>query len=237
MTPPFVHLHTHTQYSLLDGAIRLPDLMKRAKELGMDTVAMTDHGNMFGAIHFQQKAKDAGLKPIIGCEVYVAPGDRRDKEHRPGQIVANHLVLLAKDLIGYQNLVRLVSAGFTEGFYYKPRIDMELLREHHEGLIAMSACLQGKVPQLMLAGRDDLAEAAAREFAQIMGENNFSSSCRTPGCPSRRRSTPASSTWPGAWVWAWWPPTIATTSGAKTTRPTTCSCASRPARRWTRPTA
>ena len=190
MTPPFVHLHTHTQYSLLDGAIRLPDLMKRAKELNMDTVVMTDHGNMFGAIHFQMAAQKAGLKHIIGCEVYVAPGDRRDKEHRPGQAIANHLVLLAKDVTGYRNLVRMVSAGFTEGFYYKPRIDMELLRRHHEGLIAMSACLQGKVPQLMMAGREDQAEAAARELAEIMGENNFFIELQDAGLPEQKKINP-----------------------------------------------
>ena len=190
MTPPFVHLHTHTQYSLLDGAIRLPDLMKRAKELNMDTVVMTDHGNMFGAIHFQMAAQKAGLKHIIGCEVYVAPGDRRDKEHRPGQVIANHLVLLAKDVTGYRNLVRMVSAGFTEGFYYKPRIDMELLRRHHEGLIAMSACLQGKVPQLMMAGREDQAEAAARELAEIMGEDNFFIELQDAGLPEQKKINP-----------------------------------------------
>ncbi|MBU1157255.1 MAG: DNA polymerase III subunit alpha [Proteobacteria bacterium] len=188
--PPFVHLHTHTQYSLLDGAIRLPDLMKRAKELSMDTVVMTDHGNMFGAIHFQMAAQKAGLKHIIGCEVYVAPGDRRDKEHRPGHPIANHLVLLAKDVTGYRNLVRMVSAGFTEGFYYKPRIDMELLRRHHEGLIAMSACLQGKVPQLMMAGREDQAEAAARELAEVMGENNFFIELQDAGLAEQKKINP-----------------------------------------------
>ncbi|MCF8064357.1 MAG: DNA polymerase III subunit alpha, partial [Desulfarculaceae bacterium] len=190
MTPSFVHLHTHTQFSLLDGAIRLPDLMKRAKELNMDSVVMTDHGNMFGAIHFQMAAQKAGLKHIIGCEVYVAPGDRRDKEHRPGHAIANHLVLLAKNLTGYQNLVRMVSAGFTEGFYYKPRIDLELLRRHHEGLIAMSACLQGKVPSLMMAGREDQAEAAARELAEIMGENNFFIELQDAGLAEQKKINP-----------------------------------------------
>ncbi len=190
MTPPFVHLHTHTQYSLLDGAIRLPDLMKRAIELGMDTVAMTDHGNMFGAIHFQLAAQKAGLKPVIGCEVYVAPGDRRDREHRPGQEIANHLVLLAKDLEGYRNLVRLVSAGYTEGFYYKPRIDMELLKQHHEGLIALSACLHGKVPSLLMNERADQAEAAAQELATIMGEGNFFLELQDAGLAEQKKVNP-----------------------------------------------
>ncbi|MCF8032700.1 MAG: DNA polymerase III subunit alpha [Desulfarculaceae bacterium] len=190
MTPPFVHLHCHTAYSLLDGAIRLPDLMKRAKELDMDTVAMTDHGNMFGAIHFQMAAQKAGLKPVIGCEVYVAPGDRRDKEHRPGLDIANHLVLLAKDLEGYQNLVRLVSAGYTEGFYYKPRIDMSLLKKHSQGLIALSACLSGKVPSLLINDRIEQAEAEAREFLEIMGEGNFFLELQDAGLPEQKKVNP-----------------------------------------------
>ena len=190
MTPPFVHLHCHTAYSLLDGAIRLPDLMKRAKELDMDTVVMTDHGNMFGAIHFQMYAQKAGLKPVFGCEVYVAPGDRRDKEHRPGLDIANHLVLLAKDLEGYYNLVRLVSAGYTEGFYYKPRIDMELLSQHNKGLIALSACLHGKVPSLLMNDRADQAEAAAKEFLSIMGEGNFFLELQDAGLAEQKKVNP-----------------------------------------------
>ncbi|MCB2228486.1 MAG: DNA polymerase III subunit alpha [Desulfarculaceae bacterium] len=190
MTTPFVHLHCHTQYSLLDGAIRLPDLMKRAKELGMDSVAVTDHGNMFGAIHFQLAAQKAGLKPIIGCEVYVAPGDRREKEAKPGQEIANHLVLLAKDLTGYQNLVRLVSAGYTEGFYYKPRIDMELLSKHSQGLIALSACLSGKVPSLLMNDRIEQAEAEAKEFLSIMGEGNFFLELQDAGLPEQKKVNP-----------------------------------------------
>ncbi|MEW5911933.1 MAG: DNA polymerase III subunit alpha [Thermodesulfobacteriota bacterium] len=190
MTSPFVHLHVHSAYSLLDGAIRLPELMAKAKEFGMEAVAVTDHGNMFGAIHFQQAAKEAGIKPVFGCEVYVAPGDRRDKEHRPGQEVANHLVLLAEDLTGYQNLVRLVSAGYLEGFYYKPRIDLELLRQHHQGLIAMSACLHGKVPGLLMADRPEQAEEAARELLTIMGEGNFFIELQDAGLPEQKKVNP-----------------------------------------------
>ncbi len=188
--PSFVHLHTHTQYSLLDGAIRLPDLMARAKELGLASVAMTDHGNMFGAVYFYQYALKAGLRPIIGCEVYVAPGDRREKEHKHGQEIANHLVLLAKNLTGYRNLVRLVSAGFLEGFYYKPRIDLALLKEHHEGLIALSACLQGKVASMLMGERMDLAERAAVELAGIMGEGNFFLELQDAGIPEQKKVNP-----------------------------------------------
>ncbi|MBI5522552.1 MAG: DNA polymerase III subunit alpha [Desulfarculus sp.] len=190
MPSPFVHLHCHTAYSLLDGAIRLNDLMARAKELGMDSVAITDHGNMFGAVNFYQYAKKAGLHPVIGCEVYVAPGDRREREHRPGHEVANHLLLLARDLEGYYNLVRLVSAGYLEGFYYKPRIDLELLREHSQGLIALSACLHGKVASLLLRGQMDLAQAAAEELARIMGEGNFYIELQDAGIPEQKQVNP-----------------------------------------------
>ena len=127
-------MHCHTAYSLLDGAIRLPDLMKRAKELDMPAVCMTDHGNMFGAVNFYQYALGAGLQPVIGCECYVAPGDRKVHSVQPGQQVAYHLVLLARNLEGYQNLVRMVSLAYLEGFYYKPRIDLDLLRANSKGL-------------------------------------------------------------------------------------------------------
>ncbi len=190
MPPDFVHLHTHTAYSLLDGAIRLGDLMERARELGLSAVAMTDHGNMFGAVNFYLQARKAGLKPIIGCEVYVAPGDRRRHESKPGVPVANHLVLLASDLTGYHNLVRLVSAGYMEGFYYKPRIDLELLKEHHQGLIALSACLHGKVASLLLAERFDKALEAARELAAIMGPENFFIELQDAGLPEQKKVNP-----------------------------------------------
>ncbi|KMY66390.1 DNA polymerase III subunit alpha [Desulfocarbo indianensis] len=190
MPTDFVHLHTHTAYSLLDGAIRLPDLMKRAQELGMHAAAITDHGNMFGVVNFYLKAKAAGIKPVIGCEVYVAPNDRRQHETKPGQPIANHLVLLAKDLTGYQNLVRLVSAGYLEGFYYKPRIDQELLKEHCQGLIAMSACLHGKVASLLLVEQPDRALEAAKELAQIMGPENFFIELQDAGLPEQHKINP-----------------------------------------------
>ncbi|MFZ5585702.1 MAG: DNA polymerase III subunit alpha [Thermodesulfobacteriota bacterium] len=186
----FTHLHVHTAYSLLDGAIRLGDLFKRCAELGMDSVAMTDHGNMFGAVNFYQYAKKAGIRPLIGCEVYVAPGDRREREHRPGTETANHLVLLATSAQGYSNLVRLVSAGFMEGFYYKPRIDLELLKEHHQDLIALSACLHGKIPSLLMKEQADAALEAAREMAAIMGEGNFFIELQDAGIPEQKKVNP-----------------------------------------------
>jgi DNA polymerase-3 subunit alpha len=170
----FVHLHLHTDYSLLDGAIQIKPLAKRAEKLNMKACAMTDHGNMYGAISFYQTMKEHGIKPIIGCETYLAAGSRKDRTGRaPGEKLNYHLILLAKDLEGYHNLVRLTSKAFTEGFYYKPRIDKELLAEHSKGLVALSACMSG-VPSAMLA-RDcfDDAAAAALEFQEIMGAGNY----------------------------------------------------------------
>lgn len=147
--PDFVHLHVHSEFSLLDGANRIKDLPVRAKELGMKAIAITDHGVMYGAIDFYKACKKEGIKPIIGCEVYVAPRSRFDKD---GQIDKeyNHLILLAKDNKGYKNLSKLVSIGFLEGYYYKPRIDLEVLEKYHEGLIALSACLAGSVNRAIL---------------------------------------------------------------------------------------
>ena len=142
----FVHLHLHTEYSLLDGANRIKDLPIRAKELGMDAMAITDHGVMFGCIDFYKACKAHGVKPIIGCEVYVAPGSRFDKI-LDKSVKYNHLILLAKNMQGYRNLCKLVSYGFTEGYYYKPRIDKEILEKYHDGLICLSACIGGEVPR------------------------------------------------------------------------------------------
>ncbi len=167
----FVHLHLHTEYSLLDGACRIEPLMKRLGELGQHSVAITDHGVMFGAVDFYKAAKKYGIKPIIGCEVYVATRSRFDKVHKIDS--NNHLVLLCKNEIGYQNLSRLVSAGFTEGFYSKPRVDKELLAQHSEGIIALSACLAGEVPQALLAGDYEKACDAARFYQDLFGEGNF----------------------------------------------------------------
>ena len=137
----FAHLHVHTEYSLLDGANKIKEYVSRVKELGMDSAAITDHGVMYGAVDFYLAAKEAGIKPILGCEVYVAPNSRFDKELNGGEDRYYHLVLLAENNTGYDNLVKIVSKGFTEGYYYKPRVDMEVLNHYHEGIIALSACL------------------------------------------------------------------------------------------------
>ena len=165
----FAHLHLHTEYSLLDGACRLGPLVDRAKELGMESLAITDHGVMYGVVDFYEACNKAGIHPVIGCEVYVAPGSRFDRT-AGGRA---HLILLCETQQGYQNLIKLCSAGFIEGYYYKPRIDMELLRQRHEGLIALSACLSGDVPKLLLQGRYDEARDLALEFESIMGKGNY----------------------------------------------------------------
>lgn len=168
----FVHLHNHTEYSLLDGAVRIPDLVATAKKLGMPAVAITDHGNMYGVVDFYKAAKKEGIKPILGCEVYLAPESRFIKQGARDD-TAYHLVLLAENDIGYKNLMRLVTLGHREGFYYKPRVDKELLRQYHEGLICMSACLGGQIPTLLLQGNKEGAKALALEMADIFGPNNF----------------------------------------------------------------
>ncbi|HCY88350.1 MAG TPA: DNA polymerase III subunit alpha, partial [Desulfobacteraceae bacterium] len=147
---PFTHLHLHTEYSLLDGAIRLNDLLNRCKEYNMDAVSMTDHGTMFGVAEFYEKANKAGIKPILGCEVYVAPRTLNDRTQMDKKGLS-HLVLLAKNRTGYTNLCKMVSIAQLKGFYYKPRIDKELLAEHCEGLVGLSACLKGDIPQALLA--------------------------------------------------------------------------------------
>jgi DNA polymerase-3 subunit alpha len=184
----FAHLHLHTDYSLLDGAIQIKPLAKRTEELGMSACAMTDHGNMFGAISFYNAMKSRGVKPIIGCETYITRGNRSDRAaSAPGEKANFHLILLAKDLDGYRNLVRLTSKAYTEGFYYKPRIDKQLLAEHSQGLIALSACMSG-VPSAMLA-RDncDEAAAAAVEFEEIMGKGNYFLEIQEHGLDAQQR--------------------------------------------------
>ena len=168
----FVHLHIHSEYSLLDGANRIKELPKVAKELGMDAIAITDHGVMYGAIEFYKACKEEGIKPIIGCEVYVAPRTRFDKEAGIDNKY-NHLILLAKDNNGYKNLSKMVSIGFTEGYYYKPRIDLETLEKYHEGLICCSACLAGDVPQAILSGNMQKAEETALWYKNLFGEDYY----------------------------------------------------------------
>jgi len=170
----FVHLHLHSQYSLLDGAIKIGDLVQRARDLKMPAIAVTDHGNMHGAVEFYIKANDAGIKPIIGCELYVAPESRFKKTDARGSSEASyHLVLLCQNQVGYQNICKLVSAANLEGFYYKPRIDWELLRDHNEGLIALTACLGGELPALITLNQFDEAKRRAEQMAEIFDDNRF----------------------------------------------------------------
>ena len=169
----FTHLHVHTEYSLLDGASKIKELVARTKELGMDSIAITDHGVMYGVIDFYRAAKEAGIRPIIGCEVYVAPGSRFDRENNQGEERYNHLVLLAENDTGYKNLMKIVSKGFIEGFYYKPRVDYEVLRRYHEGIIALSACLAGAVASKLVKGLYEEAKAEALKLQGIFGEENF----------------------------------------------------------------
>lgn len=170
-TKPFVHLHVHTEYSLLDGSAKIKELVQRTKELGMNSIAMTDHGAMFGAIEFYKAALEAGIKPIIGCEVYVAAESRLTKDSKGGGYY--HLVLLAENNEGYQNLIKLVSFGFIDGFYYKPRVDKDLLRKYRKGIIASSACLAGEVARNILTVSYDKAKESALEYLDIFGEGNF----------------------------------------------------------------
>ena len=170
--PDFVHLHVHTQYSLLDGAIRIDDLLQRAAQFGMHSVATTDHGTMFGAVEFYEKATKAGIKPVIGIEIYVAPRTRFDKTPIDNRDLS-HLILLAENQEGYRNLCKLASVAQLEGFYYKPRIDKQILRENSKGLIAMTACLHGEIPRRIQDSRMEIADAAAREYLEIFGGNRF----------------------------------------------------------------
>ena len=168
----FVHLHLHSEYSLLDGACRIDGLMDRVKELGQTAVAITDHGVMYGCIDFYKAAKAAGIKPIIGCEVYVARRGMTDRVHGQDND-PYHLVLLCENRKGYENLCYLVSEAFIHGFYGKPRVDLELLAQHHEGLIALSACLAGAIPQYLMQEDYDSAKNYALRLASIFGEGNF----------------------------------------------------------------
>lgn len=169
----FTHLHVHTEYSLLDGSSKIGEITKRAKELGMDSLAITDHGVMYGVIDFYKAAKKAGIKPILGCEVYVAPGSRFEKTPGESEDRYYHLVLLAENNTGYQNLMKIVSRGFTEGFYYKPRVDYEVLTEYHEGIIALSACLAGEVQRYLARGMYEMGMEAAKRYENIFGKGNF----------------------------------------------------------------
>ena len=182
----FTHLHVHTEYSLLDGSNKINEYVSRVKELGMDSAAITDHGVMYGVIDFYRAAKAAGINPILGCEVYVAPGSRFDREVGSGDDRYYHLVLLAENNQGYQNLMKIVSKGFVEGFYYKPRVDLELLREYHEGLIALSACLAGEVARYLQKGMYEDGKKAALRYQEIFGEGNFFLELQDHGIPQQQ---------------------------------------------------
>ena len=183
----FTHLHVHTEYSLLDGSSKIKELPARAKELGMDSLAITDHGVMYGVIDFYRACKAVGIKPIIGCEVYVAPGSRFDKEAvGQGDDRYYHLVLLAENNTGYSNLMKIVSRGFTEGFYYKPRVDYEVLAEYHEGIIALSACLAGEVARDITRNNYEEAKKAALHYQEIFGKDNFFLELQDHGIPAQR---------------------------------------------------
>ena len=181
----FAHLHVHTEYSLLDGSNKIKEYVKRVKELGMDSAAITDHGVMYGVIDFYRAAKAEGIKPIIGCEVYVAPNSRFDKELTGGDDRYYHLVLLAENNIGYANLMKIVSKGFTEGYYYKPRVDMEVLEKYHEGIIALSACLAGEVARYIQKGLYEEAKKSALKYQACFGKDNYFLELQDHGMPEQ----------------------------------------------------
>ena len=185
----FVHLHLHSEYSLLDGACRISEIPARVKECGQDAVAITDHGVMYGAVAFYRACVKEGVKPIIGCEVYVAHGSRFEKT-AGSDGYADHLVLLCENEIGYRNLCEMVSLGFTEGFYNKPRVDDELLRKHSEGLIALSACLGGRIPKLLAKGDFDGAKETARRYAELFGKDRFYIEIQNHDLPEQRTMLP-----------------------------------------------
>ena len=183
----FVHLHVHTEYSLLDGSNKIKEYVARVKELGMNSAAITDHGVMYGVIDFYREARAQGIKPILGCEVYVAPGSRFDKEAAGGEDRYYHLVLLAENNQGYQNLMKIVSTGFVEGFYYKPRVDKEVLRKYHEGIICTSACLAGEVQKYIQRGMYEEACRSAKEYEEIFGKGNFFLELQDHGLPEQKQ--------------------------------------------------
>ena len=172
MPKGFAHLHVHTEYSLLDGMSSVQDLPAYAKSLGMNALAITDHGNMFGCVKFAKSCKKAGIKPIIGCEVYTAERKMEDKDSEKDRTIG-HLILLCKDRTGYENLIKIVSRAYTEGFYYKPRTDKDMLRKHHKGLICLSGCLAGKTQRLLIHDDYEGARKEASELLDIFGEDFY----------------------------------------------------------------
>ena len=182
----FTHLHVHTEYSLLDGSSKIRELTARAKELGMDSMAITDHGVMYGVIDFYRAAREVGIKPILGCEVYVAPGSRFDRENGAGEDRYYHLILLAENNTGYKNLMKIVSTGFVDGFYYKPRVDLDLLETYHEGIISLSACLAGEVQKYLARGMYEEAKRSALRYSEIFGKDHFYLELQDHGIPEQK---------------------------------------------------
>jgi len=186
----FIHLHNHSEFSILDGAIKVKDLVEVAYENNMPAVALTDHGNVFGAVRFFKEAKAKGIKPILGCEMYVAPKSRFEKKLKQSEISHFHLVLLVKDKKGYRNLCQLITKSYLEGFYYKPRIDKELLAQHTEGLIGFSACLKGEVGYFLSQGVEEEAERAALEYAAMFTEGDFYIELQDNGLEKQKEINP-----------------------------------------------
>ena len=218
---PFVHLHTHSEFSLLDGANRIPDLVAHVKKLGMDSLAVTDHGNLHAAWSFYEEAKAQKIRPILGFEAYLAFGPRQARE-KPSWAPAaySHLVLLARNRAGYKNLVRLTSIGFTEGFYR--RIDKDVLAEHAEGIMCLAACLSGEVSLHLRQGKYDEAKKSAEWFARTFGSDGFWLEIQQHGIPEERLVAEGMLRLARSWASAWSPPTMRTTSGGRTRRRTTC---------------
>ena len=183
----FVHLHVHTEFSLLDGASRISELVKRTKELGMPAIAITDHGSMYGVIDFYKAAQKEGIKPIIGCEVYLAPASRFDAFEVDGTRYF-HMILLAENNEGYRNLIKLVSLANTEGMYYKPRVDKEILRKYSKGIICLSACIAGEIPQAIIKDNPQHAEDLVQEYIDIFGKDNFFIEIQDHGIPEEKRA-------------------------------------------------
>ena len=186
----FAHLHVHTEYSLLDGSNKIKEYVDRVKELGMTAAAITDHGVMYGVIDFYKAAKEAGIHPVLGCEIYVAPGSRFDRETSHGDDRYYHLVLLAETNEGYRNLMKIVSVGFVEGYYYRPRVDMETLERYHEGIIALSACLAGEVQRYLVRGMYEDAKEVALRYERCFGKGNFFLELQDHGIPEQRTVNP-----------------------------------------------
>ena len=182
----FVHLHTHTEYSLLDGSNKIKEYVSRVKELGMNSAAITDHGNMYGVVEFYKTAKAADINPVIGCEIYVAPNSRFDRETSHGEDRYYHLILLAENNTGYANLMKIVSIGFTEGYYYRPRVDFETLQKYHEGLICLSACLAGEVPRYIVRGFYEEAKGIAKKYQACFGKDNYFLELQDHGIPDQK---------------------------------------------------